>query len=619
MTRPPEGGGRASERVRRLLLFALANVPVTAAILARDLRYFPPGFGTAAWGAAITALISTSAFATLLPTLVLLPMAVFVRRPRPVAVIAAFLFGVWQFALYADSVIYALFRFHLNGLVVNALTTPGAGDSILLGGRTYVSAALRLVLSFGLEAALAAAVWSGNRRIEKAGSRVPVRAICVFLGLVFLADKGIYAFATTTRRAEYRFGDDLFPLYVQVHVEESLFPGGAKRNASPAVGVSSRLRYPRNPVRLAASAPRPNVVLVAVEGLRFDMLDRNVMPFLTDWSAAQIVFRNHYSGGNSTRFGIFSLFYGLSGTYWNRFLAAARPPVLLDALTMRGYDFRILSCTDLNYPEFRETAFRHVGASIRDHWEGERVDRDRQMTDDLLGFLGRVRRPFFAFLFYDAPHGFYEYPPAFERFRPVPSSGDYVKIATENPALSGPLFNRYRNSLGYVDSQIERVVRDLERRGLMDDTLVFVTGDHGEEFGERGYRGHGGAFDRYQASTLMVAHVPGEPAREVRRLTSHVDVVPTILERIGASNLPGDYSQGAPLTAPAGPSSVIVAGWRAAAVIRPDSTVVFGLTEYAPFLRVYDRDYRRLTRAEASGEKSSVLEEVARRMSEFYR
>jgi membrane-anchored protein YejM (alkaline phosphatase superfamily) len=619
VTQPPEGGGRASERLRRLLLFALANVAVTGVILARDLRYFPPGFGTAAWGAAITALISTSAFATLLPTLVLLPVAALACRRRPIAVASAFLFGVWQFALYADSVIYALFRFHLNGLVLNALTTPGAGDSILLGGRTYLSAVLRLTLLFGLEAALAAAVWSKKRQIEKAGSRVPVRAICALLGLVFLADKGIYAFATTTRRPEYRFGDDLFPLYVQVHVEESPLARSGKRNASTVARVSSRLRYPRNPVRLAANAPRPNVVLVAVEGLRFDMLDRNVMPFLTDWSAKQLVFRNHYSGGNSTRFGIFSLFYGLSGTYWNRFLAAARPPVLLDALTMRGYDFRILSCTDLNYPEFRETAFRHVGASIRDHWEGERVDRDRQMTDDLLGFLGRVRRPFFAFLFYDAPHGFYEYPPAFERFRPVPSNGDYVKLAAENPALSGPLFNRYRNSLGYVDSQIERVVRDLERRGLLENTLVFVTGDHGEEFGERGYRGHGGAFDRYQTSTLMVAHLPGEPAREVRRLTSHVDVVPTILERIGATNPPGDYSQGVPLTAPTGPSSLIVSAWREAAVIRPDSTVVFGLTEYAPFLHVYDREYRRMTRAEASSEKSQVLEEMARRMSEFSR
>jgi membrane-anchored protein YejM (alkaline phosphatase superfamily) len=96
-------------------------------------------------------------------------------------------------------------------------------------------------------------------------------------------------------------------------------------------------------------------------------------------------------------------------------------------------------------------------------------------------------------------------------------------------------------------------------------------------------------------------------------------VVPTILERIGATNPPGDYSQGVSLTAPTGPSSVIVSAWREAAVIRPDSTVVFGLTEYAPFRRVYDREYRRMTRAEASGEKSSVLEEVARRMSEFSR
>ena len=617
MTRGPERRATVSEKVRRFVLFALANVVVTAAILALDLRFLPEGFGAAAWGAAIVALISTAAFATLLPSVVLLPLAAFARRRWTVAATSSLVFGVWQFALYADSVIYALFRFHLNGLVVNALTTPGAEDSILLGGRTYLSAAVRLVMIFGLEGALAAVVWSRVPKVAFATLRVPALAICILLALVFVVDKGIYAVATATRHAEYRFGDDLFPLYVQVHVEESLLRRAER--GGPAPGVSGRLRYPRAPLRIPANGRRPNVVLVVVEGLRFDMLDRNVMPFLAEWSAGQLVFRNHYSGGNSTRFGIFSLLYGLHGTYWNRFLAAREPPVLLDALRARGYEFRILSCTDLNYPEFRETAFRRVGGSIRDHWEGDRVDRDLKMTDDLLEFLGEVRSPFFAFLFYDAPHGFYEYPPAFERFRPVPSSGDYVKLATEHPSLSGPLFNRYRNSLGYVDSQIERVVRDLERRGLLENTLVFVTGDHGEEFGERGYRGHGGAFDRYQASTLMVAHLPGEPAREIRRLTSHVDVVPTILPRIGATNPASDYSQGVALTAPTGPPYQIVAGWREAAVIRPEGTVVFGLTEYAPFRRVYDRNYRLVTREEASPEKSWLLEDVAKRLSEFYR
>ena len=47
--------------------------------------------------------------------------------------------------------------------------------------------------------------------------------------------------------------------------------------------------------------------------------------------------------------------------------------------------------------------------------------------------------------------------------------------------------------------------------------------------------------------------------------------------------------------------------------------MVFGLTEYAPFRRVYDRDYRLVTRDEASPEKSWLLEDVAKRLSEFYR
>jgi membrane-anchored protein YejM (alkaline phosphatase superfamily) len=116
----------------------------------------------------------------------------------------------------------------------------------------------------------------------------------------------------------------------------------------------------------------------------------------------------------------------------------------------------------------------------------------------------------------------------------------------------------------------------------------------------------------------MVAHLPGEPAREIRRLTSHLDVVPTILVRLGVTDTPGNYSEGVPLTDPAGPTSLIVTGWREAAVVRSDETVVFGLAEYAPFRRVYDRDYRLVTRAETAG-KAAVLADVTRRMSEFYR
>ena len=118
-----------------------------------------------------------------------------------------------------------------------------------------------------------------------------------------------------------------------------------------------------------------------------------------------------------------------------------------------------------------------------------------------------------------------------------------------------PWLKRFYNSLHYVDSQIERVVGALEKRGLLDNTLVFICGDHGEEFNECGYMGHNArGFNRYQAQTIMVARVPGAEPKRLTRLTSNVDIAATVLDAAGVLNPPSDYCQGVPLTSDTGPS-----------------------------------------------------------------
>jgi len=97
---------------------------------------------------------------------------------------------------------------------------------------------------------------------------------------------------------------------------------------------------------------------------------------------------------------------------------------------------------------------------------------------------------------------------------------NYIKLA-HAPSDMEFIKNRYKNALHYVDEEIGRALQSLEEQGLMDNTLVFVMGDHGEEFREYVLFGHDSAFNQYQTRTLMVAHVPGESPRAITRLTSH--------------------------------------------------------------------------------------------------
>ena len=125
-------------------------------------------------------------------------------------------------------------------------------------------------------------------------------------------------------------------------------------------------------------------------------------------------------------------------------------------------------------------------------------------------------------------------------------------------------------------------------RHLMDHTLVFIVGDHGEAFGELGLFGHDSTFDRYQTKTLCVANIPGETPRHIRRMTSHEDVPATILTYLGAENPLADYTQGLPLTTNATRPFVFIATWSAGAIVDTNTITSFGLEAYNTDTTVLD-------------------------------
>jgi membrane-anchored protein YejM (alkaline phosphatase superfamily) len=78
----------------------------------------------------------------------------------------------------------------------------------------------------------------------------------------------------------------------------------------------------------------------------------------------------------------------------------------------------------------------------------------------------------------------------------------------------------------------------------MDNTLIFIAGDHGEEFGEYGFFGHDSMYDPDQIRTIIVVHIPGQPPQKIQRVASHLDFVPTILSYMGVENPLNVYAQG---------------------------------------------------------------------------
>jgi len=114
-------------------------------------------------------------------------------------------------------------------------------------------------------------------------------------------------------------------------------------------------------------------------------------------------------------------------------------------------------------------------------------------------------------------------------------------IYDEESALFGSDYSDiYDNSIHWIDGIMELLVSSVADLGLLENTLVVVTSDHGEAFGERGFEGHARKVYRETTEVPFLLFFPFrlEPGVVVETRTQNVDVLPTVLDLVGLE-LPG--------------------------------------------------------------------------------
>lgn len=176
------------------------------------------------------------------------------------------------------------------------------------------------------------------------------------------------------------------------------------------------------------------------------------------------------------------------------------------------------------------------------------------VNTEFLGWLNRQQgRPWFAFLNYYEAHGPYLPPAPYDTMyfaRPAPVAEKYFEamyraygpppVPLEELVIS---MDAYDGAITYLDAQVDSLLNHLGARGLLDNTIIVVTSDHGELFGEHGVISHGNSL------FLPVLHVPlfliaqGRAPGGVRvpSLASLRDLPATLLDLAGIPNpgLPG--------------------------------------------------------------------------------
>ena len=165
-------------------------------------------------------------------------------------------------------------------------------------------------------------------------------------------------------------------------------------------------------------------------------------------------------------------------------------------------------------------------------------------TDYLNKLLTSTPNPFLGYIHLYPPHAPYatraDYVNAFSNdgYKPI-EKPEHILTRNKSPKTMIHKRKEYDEYLLYVDAEFGRLYDYLERSGLLKDTWLILTSDHGEMF-ERGFIGHGDPV-----MSQPVIHIPlliFEPGRTSRKdihgSTSVVDILPTVLNLTG-QNVPG--------------------------------------------------------------------------------
>jgi arylsulfatase A-like enzyme len=325
---------------------------------------------------------------------------------------------------------------------------------------------------------------------------------------------------------------------------------------------------------LGCGRPRPSVILVSIDSLRHDEIDRvvngkAVTPRLSRLATESLAFDRAIAAAPWTTPSMMTVMTGMHPrahgvAAYDRMLSPSVPQ-LAQQFKAAGYGTAaIVSAATLRKsfgfgPGFDSYTVEHYGHSQRS---------SKQLVRAMIEQLTAWRhRPFFLWVHLWDPHYDYIPPPQFDLFRQGerPPSEDmqclrwYENAVTPQQALY--LKGRYEGEVLFTDKFVGDLLDFLDRQGLKEDTVLAVMGDHGEAFLEHGWLTHAGRVDEPVVHVPLMLRWPGHivPRRE-DAVVSTAQIGRTLLQLAGIDGSTFGMEEALPLAPqPADPAAERIA------------------------------------------------------------
>ena len=308
---------------------------------------------------------------------------------------------------------------------------------------------------------------------------------------------------------------------------------------------------------------RRNVILLTVDSLRADCVEAGLTPSLDRFAREAVVFSSAFSQGPYTNMSMPSLF---TGRYPSQLapievhgvcgVSVRGVPTLATLLAAAGYHTlgfhsnpflsRVFGF-DRGFAEFHDDLLLD-GARLPARWKLllNRAHRLGRATPYLpaaalnrvvVAGLERAREPFFLWVHYMDPHGPYAAARGWGPLGKLRAERLWRKATRRPEEVSGQerdeLWTGYRRRIASLDEHLGALFAEFSRRGLWEKSLVALTADHGDEFGEHGGYTHTHKLYDELVHVPLVVRAPGAVPHRVEEVVELAQVVPTVLEEAG--------------------------------------------------------------------------------------
>lgn len=317
-----------------------------------------------------------------------------------------------------------------------------------------------------------------------------------------------------------------------------------------------------------------NILLITLDACREDCISFNknygfdITPNIDRIASEGIVFNNCFSPCVMTKPSLSSAFSGrypliavdikedsvmvrkhiellpeiLDECGYNTYGLNANPFLKPNFGLMRGYDYDETSGYPQTYGYYLPSIFRDIiqfvkGSQLGKHLGVGTTHSSYWITERIKEILKQSDEPFFLWAHYLDPHSPYILDNPYINDRDAFNNNvdlliERLKIKKEYAEL----FRRYIEELTLVDHLVGEIVTVLEKNEIEKNTIIIISADHGEEFGEHGNTTHGHSLHHETVHIPLIIKFPNSynfNHKIIEENVSLTDITPTILEIVG--------------------------------------------------------------------------------------